>query len=199
MKLPESLFSRMLLAYLPFAVCTCNFPLSAVGSPLFFGNIKTGIAALWIVLFLWITVAFFWFTRRFFPGRFLKHTFFLWLLVWAQAVWTLTKLSPVWILSVLFLMPISFLDDTAKARRVYLFSKEVPRYFFERALAGIGFVVFVTVMTLVRAVGERRLGIQVFDQPAGFLLVVAAVAFLWKKQPYGKEFGPSQDLPIERR
>ena len=96
-------------------------------------------------------------------------------------------------------MPISFLDDTAKARRVYLFSKEVPRYFFERALAGIGFVVFVTVMTLVRAVGERRLGIQVFDQPAGFLLVVAAVAFLWKKQPYGKEFGPSQDLPIERR
>ena len=174
MKLPESLFSRMLLAYLPLAV----YPLS------FF---KTGVEVLWIILFLWTTVTFFWFTRRFFPGRSLKHAFFLWFLVWAQAVWTLTKLPPVWILSAFFLMPVSFLDDTAKARRIFFFSKEVPRYFFERALAGIGFAGFVMAMTIVREVGQRRLGIQVFDQPAGFLLVAAAAAFLWKNQPYGKK------------
>ena len=164
----------MLLAYLPLAV----YP---------FGFLKTGIEALWIILFLWTTVTFFWFTRRFFPGRSLKHAFFLWLLVWAQAVWTLTKLPPVWILSVFFLMPVSFLDDTAKARRIFLFSKEVPRYFFERVLAGIGFAGFVMAMTIVREVGERRLGIQVFDHPAGFLLVAATAAFLWKNQPYGKK------------
>lgn len=163
----------MFLAYLPLAV----FP---------FDFIRTGAAVSWIVLFLWGTVAFFWFTRRFFPGRSLKPAFFLWLLVWAQAVWTLTKLPPVWILSVFFLMPVSFLDDTVKARRIRLFSKEVPRYFFERALAGIGFAGFVMTMTLVREIAEKRLGIQVFDQPAGFLLVAAALAFLWKNQPYGK-------------
>ena len=129
----------MFLAYLPLAVCP-------------FGFLKTGVAVLWIVLFLWSTVTFFWFTRRFFPGRSLKHAFFLWLLVWAQAAWTLTKLPLVWILSVFFLMPVSFLDDTSKARRILLFSKEVPRYFFERALAGIGFAGFVMVMTLVREV-----------------------------------------------
>ena len=176
MKLPENIFSRMLLAYLPFAV----YP---------FGVFKSGVAAGWIVLFLWATVAFFWFTRRFFPGRSGKHAFFLWLLVWAQAAWTLAKLPPFWILSVFFLMPVSFLDDTAKARPALLFSKEVPRYFFERALAGIGFAGFVMAMEFLREIGERRLGIQVFGQPAGFLCAAAALAFLWKNQPYGKKSG----------
>jgi hypothetical protein len=174
MKLPDSLFSRILLAYLPLAVFS-------------FDLLRAGAAAAWIVLFLWITVAFFWFTRRFFPGRSLKPAFCLWLLVWAQAVWTLTKLPPVWILSVYFLMPVSFLEDTAKARPIRLFSKEVPRYFFERVLAGIGFAGFVVAMTVVREICEKRLGMQAFDQPAGFLLAAAAVAFLWKNQPYGRK------------
>lgn len=173
MKLPESLFSRMFLAYLPLAA----YP---------FGLFKTSIAVLWIVLFLWSTVTFFWFTRRFFPGRTLRPAFFLWLLVWTQAVWTLSKLPPVWILSVFFLMPLSFLDDTVKARSFRLFSKEVPRYFFERVLAGVGFAGFVMLMTLAREVSERRLGMRLFEQPAGFLLLSAALAFLWKNQPYGK-------------
>jgi len=171
MKLPESLFSRMLLAYLPFMV----YP---------YGFFRAGVAALWIVAFLWGTVTFFWFTRRFFPDRCLKHAFFLWLIVWAQAVWTLTKLPPCWIASVFFLTPASFLDDTAKASRVRVFSREVPRYFFERVLAGIVFVSFVMVLALVREIGEKRLGIQAFRQPAGMLLIIAAIAFLWKNQPF---------------
>ncbi|MDD5225713.1 MAG: hypothetical protein PHV97_00835 [Candidatus Omnitrophica bacterium] len=173
MKLPESLFSRMLLAYLPFMI----YP---------YGFLKTGVAALWIVTFLWLTVAFFWFTRRLFPDRSIKGAFFLWLIVWAQAVWTLTKLPPYWIVSIFFLAPVSFLEDTAKASHVRVFSKKVPRYFFERALAGIGFAGFVMMMSLVREIGEKRLGIQAFEQPAGMLLVIAAAAFLWKNQPYGK-------------
>ena len=114
MKLPESLFSRMLLAYLPFMV----YP---------YGLFRTGVAALWIVFFLWVTIAFFWFTRRLFPDRSLKCAFLLWLIVWAQAVWTLTKLPPYWIVSVFFLMPVSFMDESVKAQRTQIFSKEVLR------------------------------------------------------------------------
>jgi len=199
MKLPESLFSRMLLAYLPFMV----YP---------YGFMKAGVAALWIVVFLWFTVAFFWLTRRLFPERFLKHAFFLWLIVWAQALWTLTKLPPYWIVSVFFLTPVSFLEDAARSGpnthpskrsgdwgrpgrpsrkemkdldgRVRVFSREVPRDFFERALAGAGFAGFVALLALVRETGETYLGIQAFGQPAGMLLGIAAFAFLWKNLSY---------------
>jgi hypothetical protein len=175
MKLPERLFSRMLLAYLPFMV----YP---------YGPFKAGVAALWITAFLWFTVAFFWLTQRFFPARSLKHAFFLWLLVWAQAAWTLTRLPPYWIVSVFFLTPVSFLEDTAKAGHVRVFSQKVPRYFFERALAGVGFAGFVWGMAFIRELGEKALGMRVFEQPAGMLLVIAAVAFVWKQQPFrGKE------------
>jgi len=199
MKLPESLFSRMLLAYLPFMI----YP---------YGFFRAGVAALWIVLFLWITVAFFWFTRRLFPDRSLKCAFLLWLIVWAQAVWTLTKLPPYWIASVFFLAPVSFLEDTAKAGHVRVFSREVPRsqypsigaerklgrsqlpfgkrmkklgrYFFERALTGIGFAGFVMLLAFVREIAEKHLNLHAFEQPAGMLFLIAAVAFLWKNQPY---------------
>ncbi len=171
MKLPENLFSRLLLAYLPFMV----YP---------YGLFKTGVAALWVAMFLWITVSFFWLTRSFFPGRSLKHAFFLWLVVWAQAVWTLTKLPPLWILSVFFLMPVSFLESAVRPERVSVFSWKVPRYFFERALAGVGFVIFVVAMALVREACEKGLGIKLFEQPAGLLFVIAAIAFLWKNQPF---------------
>ncbi len=163
----------MLLAYLPFMV----YP---------YGVFKGGVAALWIVAFLWATVAFFWLTRRLFPDRSLKHAFFLWLLVWAQALWTITKLPPYWIVSVFFLIPVSFLEDTAKPGHVRVFSKKVPRYFFERVLTGAGFIGFVLLMALVREVGEKRLGIRLFGQPAGMLFVMATVAFVWKNQPYFK-------------
>ncbi len=191
----------MLLAYLPFMVYSYDI-------------FRTCAAALWIVLFLWVTVTFFWFTRRLFPGRCLKYAFFLWLIVWAQAVWTLAKLPPYWIVSVFFLTPVSFLEDTDKASCVRVFSKEVPRsqylsisasgnwgrpshhlykknprlgrYFFERALAGIGFAGFVILLAFVREIAEKRLGIQAFEEPSGMLFVVVAVAFLWKNQPYRK-------------
>ena len=88
----------MVLAYLPFMVMP-------------YGFFKSLVAGLWVALFLWITVTFFWFTQRFFPPRALKGAFFFWLLAWAQAVWTLTKLPPFWIVSGFFLMPASFLDD----------------------------------------------------------------------------------------
>ena len=174
MKLPESLFSRLLLAYLPFMLYSYDL-------------FRAGAAAVWIVLFLWITVVFFWFTRHFFPDRSLKPAFFLWLIVWAQAVWTLTKLPPYWILSVFFLAPVSFLENAAKPNRVRVFSREVPRYFFDRTLTGIGFVSFVILLAFIREIGEKHLRIQAFGQPAGMLFVIAAVAFLWKNQPYRKK------------
>lgn len=167
MKLPENLFSRTLLAWLPLMV----YP---------YGLFKTAMAALWIVLFLWITVSFFWFTRRFFPERSLKYAFSLWLLVWAQAVWMLTQLPPLWILSVFFLMPVSFLEGTARAEHVSVFSRKVSRYFSERILSGVGFMVFAIMMTFIREAGEKSLELKIFEQPAGLLFVAAGLAFLWK-------------------
>lgn len=199
MKLPETFFSRILLAYLPFIM----YP---------YDLFKAGVAALWVALFLWITATFFWLTRRLFPERSLKHAFFLWLIVWAQAAWILTKLPPYWIASVFFLTPVSFLDDAPKGKHVRVFSKEVPppqdlsisawrklgpskqpfwerkkklgRYFLDRALSGIGFVGFVAAMVFVREITEKHLGMRVFQEPAGILLALAAFAFLWKNQPY---------------
>ena len=171
MKLPESLLSRLLLAYLPFMI----YPLDLF---------RSGIAALWVVVFLWITTAFFWFTHRFFPERSLKPAFFLWLIVWAQAVWAVTKLPPFWILSVFFLMPVSFLEGTGKSSRVRVFSREVPRYLFERVLSGMSFVVFVMLLTLFRETIESSLRMHLVDQPAVLLFALAAIAFLWKSQPF---------------
>jgi len=182
MKLPESLFSRMFLAYLPFMA----YP---------YGLFKSGVAALWIIVFFWVTVVFFWFTHRLFPARSQKPAFFLWLIVWAQAAWTLTKLPPYWIASVFFLMPVSFLEDAVKPGHVRIFSRQVPRYFFERILTGVGFAGFVVLLTVTREVAERTLGVRVFGQPAGMLFVIAAIAFLWKNQPYRKR---PQGLSITR-
>lgn len=164
----------MLLAYLPFML----YP---------YGFFKAGIAALWVVLFLWVTVVLFWFTRRLFPERSLKCAFFLWLIVWAQAVWTLTKLPPYWIMSVFFLAPVSFLGEEVKPGHVRIFSREVPRYFFERVLAGLLFAGFVMLLSFVREIGEKHLRIHAFTQPAGMLLVIAAIAFFWKNQPYPRK------------
>ena len=97
-----------------------------------------------------------------------------------------TKLPPYWIVSVFFLMPVSFLEDTIKAGHVQIFSRKVPRYFFERLLAGVGFAGFVLLMALIREIAEGRIGMHVFEQPAGMLLAASAIAFLWKNQPYGR-------------
>ena len=174
MKLPESFFSRILLAALPFMA----WPLSLL---------KTGVAAAWVVVFLWVTIFFFWFTRRLFPKGASKTAFVLWLLVWAQAAWTLTKLPPLWILSVFFLTPVSFLEDTNKPEKRRIFSREVPQYFFDRVLTGIGFAGFVMILALFRRIGNSHFGTHLFEQPVGLLLVAAGVAFLWKNQPYGQK------------
>ena len=115
----------MFLAYLPFMV----YP---------YGLLRTGVAAAWIVLFLWGTVSFFWFTRRLFPRRAVKHAFFLWLIVWAQAAWTLTRLPPFWILSVFFLMPVSFIEEGVRPEHVRIFSGRFPGIFLNGHSLGSG-------------------------------------------------------------
>lgn len=174
MKLPESLFSRTLLAYVPFMA----YP---------YGFFRSGVAALWIALFLWFTVTFFWLTRRFFPDRTLKHAFFLWLIVWAQAAWMLTRLPPFWILSAFFLTPVAFLDRDGRPEHVRVFSRKVPRYFFERTLGGIGFAAFVMMMAFIREACERGLGMKLFEQPTGLFFAAAGIAFLWKNHLFMKK------------
>ncbi|HOW58790.1 MAG TPA: hypothetical protein PLO78_03585 [Candidatus Omnitrophota bacterium] len=171
MKIPDSLLSRIIFAYLPFMVYAFDLE-------------KAWIAVLCVVAVFWLTVFFFWFTRNLFPEKLRSEVFFFWLLAWAQAVWYFTKLQPLWALSVFFLIPTSFLEPSQKASRVRVFSRVVPRYFWERFLAGFGFIGFVIVMALVQEVLGRQFGMMSFQRPAGILLLLSLAAFLWKNQPY---------------
>ncbi len=171
MKLPETLFSRSLPAYFPFVVYAFDLERSL------------GVALL-VTTVSWASLFLFWFTRRLFPERFLKGAFFLWLLVWAQIVRTSLGLEPLWVLSVFFMTPLSFLEKGNRAGKVRVFSREVPRYFLERAVTGLGFIVLVLVMALVREgleFGGRGIS---FQQPAAMFLLIAALAVLWKNQPF---------------
>ncbi len=171
MKLPESLFSRSVLAYLPLMAYAFDPPRACQ-------------TALLITAVSWISLLFFWFTRRFFPERFLKEAFFLWLLVWGQIVWTLAELEPLWLLSVFFLTPLSFMEKEKRASRARVFSKEVLRYFWERAVAGFGFILFVLIVTGAQKgleFGGRGIS---FQQPAVLFLLIAVLASFWKNQPF---------------
>ncbi|MBU9888343.1 MAG: hypothetical protein KTQ49_00555 [Candidatus Omnitrophica bacterium] len=170
MRLPETFFSRSVLAYLPLTVY--GFGLEGVCQ-----------IAIWVTAVSWVSLLFFWFTRRLFPAAALKPAFFLWLLVWGQVVWTLMELQPVWVVSVFFLTPFSFLEKDTRSSRIPVFSKEVPRYFGERALAGVGFVGFV----LLIAGAQKGLELcgrgDPFQRPSVVFLLIAFVALLWKNQP----------------
>ena len=171
MKLPEKIFSRIVLAYLPLAVYSFDLERACQ-------------AALLIATVSWVSLFFFWFTRRLFPERFLKEAFFLGLLIWAQAAWTLMGLGPLWIVSVFFLTPLSFLEKEHTTGQTRIFSKEVPGYFWKRTVGGFGFIGFVLLMTGVReGLGLGGRGIS-FQQPAVTLLLIAALAVLWKNQPF---------------
>ena len=155
------------MAYLPFIVYAFDVE-------------KAWRAAVCTAVVFWITVFFFWFARHCFPVRVRKEAFFFWLLVWAQAVWYLIKLEPLWVLSIFFLTPVAFLEEERKDSRVRIFSKVLLRYYWETSLAGFGFIGFTIVMALLQGVLVGRLGIQSFQQPAGVFLLLAAVALLWK-------------------
>lgn len=171
MKLPETFFSRSVLAYLP---------LTAYG----FGLEGSCQVAFWVTAVSWASSFFFWFTRRLFPERFLKAAFFLWLLVWGQTAWTLMALEPLWVLSVFFLTPLAFLEKGTKVNRVPVFSKEVPRYFRERIVTGFGFIGFVLAVAGVQKGLELCGSGLSFQQPAITFLVIAALAVFWKNQPF---------------
>ncbi len=170
MKIPEKLFSRTILASLPFLIYT------------FWLYEAVGVALLTVLVF-WGTVFFFWYTRRFFPGRFLKAAFLLWLLAWAQALWTLAHLSPFWILSVFLLVPGSFLEQNTKISRVPVFSTAVKKYFLERTINGIGFLILTTLVALLHGFLGHQLQIRIFQTPVGALFLLFAISWAWKNQP----------------
>lgn len=173
MRLPENLFSKMTLAALPFTVYAFDLE-------------KTCLVTLLTAGVTWLTLFFFWFTRRLFPKIFLKEAFFLWLLVWAQSFWTLWGLGPLWIMSVFFLAPRSFLEKETNASNISVFSKELPHYLWERIVGGFAFIGFVLFVTWARNVLERNGAGIVFQQPAAVFLFIAALAVFWKCQPFRK-------------
>ncbi len=174
MKIPENVFSRTLLGYLP--VMAMNYD--------FFHSI---VAAGWIVFFLWITVFFFGFFRFCFPPKTLKISFFIWLFVWAQAAWTITKLSPVWIISVFLVVPESFWLEKIKTEKQTVFSKKIPGFILERFVSGIVF--FVLVFIAQGAVWALRnfLGAATSASIIIQFLLLSAISFLYKKPFWERE------------
>lgn len=186
MKLPESLLSRVILAYVPFLAYGASFN-------------RMCFAAACVAVVFWVTVFFFWFIRRFFPERFLKQAFFLWLLAWAQAVWYGTSLEPWWMASVFFLTPVSFLEQGNQASHVRVFSRVLPRYFWERFLAGFGFLGFVMALAVLQEVLTQRFKILMFYFPPGMLLLLTGAAFLWKNQSFHRSQAAHYASPRKKK
>lgn len=173
MKLPETLFSRMALASLPFSFYAFDLE-------------KTCLVVLFTAGVTWLTLFFFWFARRLFPQRFLKEAFFLWLLVWAHAAWVLGGLLPLWILSVFFLAPLSFLEAGTHAAQRTVFSEKLPHYFWERIIGGTAFIGFVLLVTWAQRALERSEDGGFLQQQAAAFFIIAVIAVIWKCQPFRK-------------
>lgn len=81
----------------------------------------------------------------------------------AQAGWTFLRLVPIWILSA-FLLSVEKNSKMMWAEAVCLFSVSCLLGLSVEMLAG-------------------KLGIAVFNHPAGLFLLLAGLAFLWQNQP----------------
>lgn len=173
MKMPESFFSRAVLAYMPFMVYA-------------YKPEQAWQAAELIIAVYWLTLTVFWFMRRFFPGGTARHAFFLWLGLFGQAAWTVLGLLPMWVLSVFLLIPVGFLDEDKSAGRLPVFSGKVPRYFAERILSGLGFFVFAGGLQLTGEFLGHFGHSSAIRGPAGIFFLIFLAAFLWKNQPRSK-------------
>jgi hypothetical protein len=168
--MPESFFSRTLLAYMPFMAYS-------------FGPEQAWRAAALIAGVYWLTLAVFWFTRRLFPEGTVRCVFFLWLGLWGQAAWTALGLSPFWLVSVFLLFPAGFLDEGKAAGRLPVLSARIPKYFAERVLNGVGFFVFAGIFELAGEFMGSFGHAAALRGPVGMFLLFFFAAFLWKNQP----------------
>ena len=173
MKMPESFFSRAVLAYLPFMAYSLDPE-------------RAWWAAALIVGIYWLTLTVFWFTRRLFPEGVVKAVFFLWLGLWGQTAWMLFGLLPFWIVSVFLLVPVGFLDESKTASRLPVFSREVSKYLAERFFSGLGFFAFVGIFEFVGEFLGHFGRFATLRGPAGIFLLIFLVSLLWKNQPAAK-------------
>lgn len=184
MKMPESFFSRTVLAYLPFMAYSVDPEAAWV------------VAAL-IAIVYWLTLAIFWFPRRLFPAGTGRPVFFLWLGLWAQAAWTLLGLFPLWIVSVFLLVPAGSLEESRSTGRSG--SGAFPKYFSERLLNGLGFFVFAAGLEVAGGFLGNFGRSAALRGPAGIFFLVFLAAFLWKNQPASKKNFPVPPARAGRR
>jgi len=170
MKMPESFLSRMILACLPFL--------------LYLGEqIDTWRVAGFIVVVYWLMLAAFWFSNRLFPAGAGAQVFLFALALLAQFFWQSAALPPFWILSVFFLFPIDFLRDRKEKRDSKVDLKKFSQYFFERAMTGVGFFIFVVVLEMIMGAVRSPEHTVIEHRPAFAFFLLFLAAFLWKNQP----------------
>jgi len=167
MKMPESFFSRAILAYLPFmAYLGADFNIWRIAG--------------WVVVYYWVMLLIFWPLRKLLPPGGSKQIFFLWLVLSGQWVWQVAGLPPFWTLSVFLLFPIGFLEKKGTGRQSFA-RRRLPKYFSERIMTGIGFFLFCWLLGTARALLDWM---PAAASPAGIFLLLFFGAFLWKNRPF---------------
>jgi len=175
MKMPDSVFSRMLLAWLPF--------MAYAGSGVSAWRLAAAVAGLY-----WLSLLFFWPLRRFFPEAGARQVFPFWLALWGQLLWGAAGLAPFWVLSVYLLFPPGALN----ARKTTAIPKKQPGYFFGQLIAGAGFFVFAGALSSACALDPAR-GFVV--TPAWIFLMMFVAVYLWNRPSVRsprKDFGAAK-------
>ena len=119
----------------------------------------------------WTTGFFFSFARPFFPRGFAAIGLLLWSLTLAQCG-RYFGLEPFWILSVLLLLPFSWVKRSPRH-----FPKEPADFFWIRQ--GIIFWAFLVSLAMIQELLGKHFELLVFRGPAGSWLLIGAALLLW--------------------
>ena len=154
--------ARVLLAAVPVLAVTAD-----LAHAVYFG--------IFFALFFWLTAAFFCLMAAGFPQRLRRSAYVLWLAMLAQAGFVYFDMPPLWILSVLFLMPLESMEQ-----------KDGLTAIFKRSfLQSLFFIVLLLFLGVFHQILGERFLVWSFHLPAGSLLLLSLAAVLWQNQPGG--------------
>lgn len=130
MKMPAQTHERLCLAALP---------LMLYAESVWLGFLMSALT----VAAYWLTALVFWALGRWLSPALLKAVSLFWLAVLAQVVWSALGILPLWTLSLLLLVPFEGLAKDSRERKTTA-RGSLRRYFSERFLSGVLFVLFVS-------------------------------------------------------
>lgn len=126
------------------------------------------------VLAFWATAFFFLFFSPWFPRKMTKIAMILWSAALAQGVAYFLHLTPLWVISMLLLLP----DEIFKnPKRTVTGLRLLAR--------GIFFAALILYLGLMNRILAERFLVWTFRLPVGAFILLAVASFLWQNQPGG--------------